>query len=263
MAQDEASEGFPSGKESYNVDQAPVVARGVEFCDDGFDLGNQAGVQEVLLDQSGREEDAAFLSSLDGTGFDDQLVDDVLGSADVQDAVEDWRVGEAIAQAELEANRFCRFPWNARRDLKNPRASLAGAELVGFHTRPGSTACFGFGEVKTSSQERYPPSVTTDLKRQMTALCDDPGVRHNLIRYLTSRASKADWLPVFQEAWAALNRDRKHFSVFGVLVRDVVSDARDLEGLARDLGPKGGGQTHIELRGLYFQAGQISLGGTG
>jgi hypothetical protein len=249
---------FPQGTERYRADEDPVVARGLEFSEGDLSTEARGAVVDVMQDAPGRAEDSAFLETLDGTGFAEQLVDDVLSSADVDAAVlEEWRIGEAIAQAELEANRSCLFPWNARRDLKNPRASQAGAELVGFHSRPGTTACFGFGEVKTSSEDRYPPSVTTDLRRQVATIRDDAVVRHNLIRYLTARARAASWKPVFQEAWSALNQDRGNFAIFGVLVRDVGPDARDLRGMAEDFASTIHAPTSLELRALYVPSGCI------
>jgi len=86
------------------------------------------------------------------------------------EAAETWRVGEAVAHAELEANRGCSFPWSARRDAKNRRASAAGAEMVGFVRRPGDPARFAFGEVKTSSEKNAPPAVARDLRRQLREL---------------------------------------------------------------------------------------------
>ena len=82
---------------------------------------------------------------------------------------EDWRVGEALAQAFLAAHRNCTFPWPASRDLRNPVSSPAGTDLVGFvdFDRGG---LFAFGEVKTSTQQQWPPSLIYGrhgLKQQM------------------------------------------------------------------------------------------------
>jgi hypothetical protein len=249
---------FLTGHEHYNIDSDPVVARGIGYGSDNLDEASRKAVLDALWDRPGQEEDAEVLASLEGTGFNANLMQQVITSADVQDSVEEWRVGEAVGQAELEANRGCSFPWNARRDLKNPRASQAGAELVGFHTRPGGTQCFGFGEVKTSSEQRYPPSVTTDLRRQIAALRDVPTVRHNLIRYLVPRMRNAPWRGAFEQSWLAYNRDQRDFAVFGVLVRDVDPDAGDLRGMATDFATSTTAPTTLELRAVYVPDGTLA-----
>jgi hypothetical protein len=243
---------FPPGDECYAADAGAVRARGLKWPSEA--LGNDAGaaVGDALWDRPGMDEDREFLLSLGATGFAAERIQEVLGSNIVQDSVETWRVGEAVAQVELEANRDCSFPWNVRRDLKNPRASHAGAELVGFHQRPSGSTCFAFGEVKTSSHEQRPPSVTTDLRRQMRALRGTTNTVNNLVRYLTPRARGVSWQAQFVSAWQTFCLDRRDYAIFGVLVRDVTPDRRDIAGMASDLAEELIAPTTLELRALYL-----------
>lgn len=82
-----------------------------------------------------------------------------------------WQVGESLAHCLLEDYWFARFPYNASLNTKNPRASLAGADMVGLYHRNGTTALL-FGEVKTSGEGRQPQRVVAGLLAQMTALKD-------------------------------------------------------------------------------------------
>jgi hypothetical protein len=248
---------FPPGIESYNADSAPVKARGLRWEDDDLDTAAEEAVAEVLFDRAGMAEDREYLQSLGGTRFADERIEEVLGSADVQASTEKWRIGEAVAQAELETSCSCSFPWNVRRDLKNPRASHAGAELVGFRRRPGGSTSFAFGEVKTSSHEQRPPSVTTDLRRQLRGLNGKPEVVNNLVRYLTPRARGAQWEGAFQAAWASFCTDRGDLAIFGVLVRDVEPQRADLAGMASDLAAEIQAPTTLQLRALYVPDGRI------
>jgi hypothetical protein len=249
---------FPPGTECYNADRGTIRARGHRWQPAELTTAARSAVADSLFDRPGMAEDREFLLSLGATGFAAQRVDEVLGAADVQQAVEQWRVGEAVAQAELEAHRSCSFPWNIRRDLKNPRASHAGAELVGFHRRAGGGQCFAFGEVKTSSQIHSPPSVNTDLRRQLRALHGDRRVVDNLVRYLAPRARAASWRDDFKQAWQAFCTDRRDYAIFGVLVRDTEPpDPRDLSGMATDLSVQAPPPPSVELRALYFPAGRI------
>ena len=71
-----------------------------------------------------------------------------------------WTVGEALAEcilADDETREIC-WPWNFVRDRRTPRASLPGADLVGFCKEGGSVFLL-FGEVKASSDKSTPPNV--------------------------------------------------------------------------------------------------------
>ena len=120
---------LPPGKEVYNSDNPPIKARGISYTARELTQALKHRVVEVLQDREGRIELQALIASVATTQFDAKRIDEILGQ---QPAVEDWRVGEAIAESYLVDHRGCEFPWPTVRDLKNPSASPAGADLVGF-----------------------------------------------------------------------------------------------------------------------------------
>ena len=177
--------------------------------------------------------------------------------------VEDWRVGEAIAEAYLTDHRSCRFPWPDGRDERKGGSSLPGADLVGFGIdRDGD--CFAFGEVKTSREGRYPPGTMhgrTGLKRQLEDLRDSDAIRDDRVRYLAHRAGSASWRARFQRAVVRYLGNSSDVQLYGVLVRDVEPHKDDLRLRVDELRagcPEG---TCIELLALYLP--QESLDGIG
>ena len=76
--------------------------------------------------------------------------DNLRSALSAKHPVFDWQVGEAMAEAYLVDHRQCEFPWPSGRDLRNPEASPAGADLVGFHVY---------------MLQGEPPSIDTELDR--------------------------------------------------------------------------------------------------
>lgn len=244
---------FPGGTESYRVDSDPVSARGVQF-DEGDLAGSSQDLAATLWDRDGKVELDELLSSLATTEFELAGVEAVLKSDEVE--VEQWRVGEAAAQAHLEANAGCDFPWSSRRDLKNPLASSAGAELVGFDIARDPVR-LAVGEVKTSDQADGPPTVMygdLGLIRQIEAARDEEEIAKNLLRWLGFRALDADWRQQYCEAAARLLANPKDISLFGVLVRTVPPDPKDLRSAAETLASDTADPTKIALEALYVSA---------
>ena len=100
---------------------------------------------------------AAELLGMATTGMSGEFVEKLLRA--VPDA-KPWAIGEALAECLLsdnDAGEIC-WPWNSARDRRTPRASLPGADLVGFWKK-GDTVLLLFGEVKTSSDRHVPPRV--------------------------------------------------------------------------------------------------------
>ena len=111
-------------------------------------------VRERVRDE---DEFADELGALATTGMATEFLEEFLAA---QPFPQDWEIGEALAECalELEVEREICWPWNTVRDRRTPRASLPGADLVGF-CRQGGDAYLLFGEVKTSSDEQVPPRV--------------------------------------------------------------------------------------------------------
>ena len=178
------------------------------------------------------------------TGFDtDRLVEDLLAT---RPTPKYWQVAESLAHCTLEDYWFANFPYKGYRDAKNPKASLAGADMVGLYHRNGTTTIL-LGEVKTSSETRRPPRVLT---HSMTALKDRNA---QLVIWLVQKfADVAADDPNKKRCDAAIDayvRDGM-IRLVGVIIRDTPPDKADLqlafERLVEDT------STHVDMCALYL-----------
>ncbi|HTW90571.1 MAG TPA: hypothetical protein VMH22_02575 [bacterium] len=250
----------PAGTEVYNADSPPVIARGASFSEPDLKAALSGFVSRILWDDAGTAQLQAILTSAVTTGFSDGSVKRVLGS---RAAPENWRVGEGLAEAFLVEHRACEFPWPSGRDLKNPAASPSGTDLVGFQKTDATANAhrFAFGEVKTSGQEAWPPSVMDGrhgLKRQLEALRDSTDVKDPLVKYLGHHANGKDWFPRYQSAVTRYLANPADFSLFGVLVRDVEPKREDLASRAQTLALGCPAETSVELRAMYLPRRSVS-----
>ena len=87
--------------------------------------------------------------------------------------------------------------------------------MVGFYQGK-----FAFGEVKTSTEKKSPPQVTSKkgdgLNTQLNKLCADQDLRWTLVRYLFHRQKNSD---EYRRACEAYLKNNNDFYIFGVLVR--------------------------------------------
>lgn len=166
----------PSGRRPI----AMVAALSPELCYSGSkDSAQWSGVavsdedrfESYMADRVGaRVEDdeahdpfAAELFGMATTGMATEFVESLLRSVPEETP---WAIGEALAEcilADDETREIC-WPWNLVRDRRTPRASLPGADLVGF-CKEGEDVVLLFGEVKTSSDVRTPPQVMNGTYR--------------------------------------------------------------------------------------------------
>ncbi len=249
-----------AGTEVYNADTAPVTARGASYTDAEFDAALGGSVSRILWDDAGVADLQAILTSVVTTDFSDKSVKRILAN---RSTPENWRVGEGMAEAFLVEHRACGFPWPSGRDLKNPSASPAGTDLVGFQNTnaAGNSHRFTFGEVKTSEQEAWPPSVMNGrhgLKKQLEALRDSTDVKDSLVKYLGHHVNGTDWSPSYQSAATRYLANPADVSLFGVLVRDVEPKREDLASRAEALASGCSAETSIELRAMYLPEKSIS-----
>lgn len=74
-------------------------------------------------------------------------------------------------------------------------ASQAGADIAGYVLQADGTYCFLFGEVKTSSEKKSPPSVMTHIHSgmavQLQRVSDSRGYQRTLMFYLRERSQDA------------------------------------------------------------------------
>lgn len=249
-----------AGEVNYSLGGPPCSGVGLRWSDQELDLALNDRVAAVVFDDEGSANIQAVLTGLADTNFAQDTLRRVLEDPD---HVEDWRVGEAIAEAYLTDHRSCSFPWPDGRDERKRGSSLPGADLVGIGSDDNGD-CFAFGEVKTSSEHRYPPGAMygrTGLKQQLEDLRDDETIRDDLVRYLGHRSGSAPWQERFQQAASRYLRSTSDVQLYGFLVRDVEPHPDDLQVRVRSLGdacPKG---TCIELLALYLP--EESLGGIG
>ena len=213
-------------------------------------------VAAVLFDDEGKADIQQILGAVADTEFAQEGLRRIL---EPPSTVEDWRVGEAIAETYLTDHRSCHFPWPDGRDERKSGSSLPGADLVGLtsDTQGGRMA---FGEVKTSSDQNHPPSTMyglTGLKQQLEDLRDDESIRDGLVTYLAHRAHGASWQEGFKTAAARYLVDPADFQLFGFLVRDVEPHEDDLKARVAALGDDCPDPTDIELLALYLPDGSI------
>lgn len=243
---------------SYSIDTPPVIALGLSY-DDGQVGEILAGpVKDILKDTAGNEEMQALLGSVVSTEFEQERLRELLAEETVPN---NWRVGEAIAEAFVADKGDCVFPWPTGRDLKNPNASPAGCDLTGFQQLHDAELPyrFAFGEIKTSEEKRSPPGVVTDLGRQLHGLRDNRKVKDALCRYLCHHAARADWESMFKSAAKRyLSSNTTDVAVYGVLVRDIAPNTSDISGRARALAANCPAQTDIEMYALYLPFNAIS-----
>lgn len=211
----------------------------------------------LLNDEQAREQIRESLRGLPSTEFESARL-----KAGLERSTErlDWQVGETLAEAYLTDHRDCEFPWPSSRDLRNPLASPAGADLVGFQKHAAS-ARFAFGEVKTSSEAKWPPQVVASrhgLTDQLEELRDSVGVKNHLaIVYLGLRAQGANWQPTWKVACTRYLKNPADVALFGVLVHDVEPREADLKAMVDRLSEDCPAETSLELFAFYLPSGGI------
>ena len=244
------------GTQCYSRGTSPCIGAGRAWSDAELDAAIAGRVAEVVFDDEGAANIEAILAGVAETEFELAELARVLADPD---AIEDWRVGEAIAETWLSDHCGCLFPWPDGRDERKSGSSLPGADLVGFQA-DGTDDRFVFGEVKTSAESKYPPQAMygrTGLKQQLEALRDRVKIRHDLVKYLGHRAGTAAWRPRYEAASKRYLANTSDVQLFGVLIRDVKPHEDDIrvrvDSLAIDC-PEG---TEIELLAIYLPAGSI------
>lgn len=169
-------------------------------------------------------------------------------------SVASWRIGESLAECFLVDYHNISIPYNKMRDMSNPNASRAGVDVVGIT----SDKLFVFGEVKTTHDRRSPPGVIygkLGLIAQMVGISSSSQVRDDVIRWLglklLSPATERDlaaWRAALQKY---VDTGRNAFKMYGVLVRDIVPDIRDVKTVHDDVLQNLHRQAFLEVVALY------------
>ena len=211
-------------------------------------------VKARVEDDEAEDQFAAELRGMATTGMATEFVETLLRAVPEEKS---WAVGEALAECVLtddETREIC-WPWNLVRDRRTPRASLPGADLVGF-CKEGDSVLLLFGEVKTSSDANTPPSVMNgsggmawQLKNEATRL----DIQHALLKWLRARCQSDEHRALYQ---AAVHRYvlslGKEILLVGILLRDTEPNELDVTARAMDLAESLGTPTRIEITAWYL-----------
>ena len=142
----------------YSASKDSAQWRGHAVVDeDRFKSYVASRVKARVEDDEAQGQFAAELRGMATTGMATEFVENLLRAVPGEKS---WAVGEALAECVLaddDTREIC-WPWNLVRDRRTPRASLPGADLVGF-CKEGDAVLLLFGEVKTSSDASTPPNV--------------------------------------------------------------------------------------------------------
>ncbi len=197
---------------------------------------------------------ASTLSGLASTGMATEFIGRLLNAIPEPKS---WEIGEALAECLLrdDADQEVHWPWNMVWDRRTPRASLPGADLVGFRCE-GDTALLLFGEVKTSTDENTPPSVMnggSGMAWQLEQSATRLDVQHALLKWLFDRCKTNLHEQLYEKAVARyLNSSGKDMLLVGVLIRDTEPSELDLKARGRALAAALPAPTRIELIAWYF-----------
>ena len=248
-------------EEVYSTDHGAVRARGIRLNDESLQVMLSGSVKDIIQDEAGKDDIREMLSSIAATGFEAKGLEVMLTD---ESNIPGWLVGEALAEAFVAEVGNCEFPWPTGRDLKNPESSPTGADLVGFQKTSNEELPyrFAFGEVKTSQQEKWPPEVVYGrggLQDQIDGLTHSDKVKGGLFRYLGYHAKNASWQGMFKSAASRyLQSGQTDAALFGLLVRDVNPDAKDLKQRAINSAKGKPDRTTTALYALYLPLGCIS-----
>lgn len=237
---------------SYPQDETIVHWRGHTFTDASeFDLYLQGPVRSRVTDAAFEKQLAQDLQALATTEMGTATLEDLLSAPSVP---LDWEIGEALAECLLEDEFGVAWPWNENRDKKTPKASLPGADLVGF-LGEGAETVFLFGEVKTSSDATNPPGVMSGrggLAHQIDTLASNPQVKSSLLRWLAARCKGTELWDKFQHACANyLQSGGRDVALVGVLLRDTPAHEDDLRTRGQALAALGVSQPRMRLDAWY------------
>lgn len=196
-----------------------------------------------LRDVVGRrvaDEESGFAADLRGLATTDMATEQVERLLQSVPDPQGWEIGEALAECVLreDSGHEMYWPWNTVRDRRTPRASLPGADLVGFCRLDGHL-WLTFGEVKTSSEAKAPPNVMSGgsgMGWQLEKSAKRLDIQHTLPQWLHTRCSHEPHRSMYEEAVRRfLESQGKKLLIVGVLIRDTQPNAADLQGRGKVL----------------------------
>ena len=238
----------------YEQTDRQVTWRGVGL-EEGTDLDAfVAGeVASRLQDTEGTNAFEVHLRGLATTGFARTSLDQVLAAELPEER--DWAAAEALAESYLAREHDVTWPWNMERDKRTPRASLPGADLVGFMVTDGE-ARLVVGEVKSSSQDATPPNVMTGrsgMGHQIDNLATDLSLICQLLKWLLPRCKGTQHEATFNASVRLfLESGNRAIALAGVLIRDTAPNELDLQARGRAIAQSIRPPTTCLLIALYL-----------
>ena len=211
-------------------------------------------VHPRVEDEEAQDPFAAELRGMATTGMTTEFVENLLRAVPEEKS---WAIGEALAECVIadDESREVFWPWNLVRDRRTPRASLPGADLVGF-CKEGDQVVLLFGEVKTSSDVGTPPNVmygsggmTWQLEEEATRL----DIQHALLQWLRVRCEAPEHRELYMSAVQRYVQSLgKEILLVGILLRDTDPNELDVASRARALAQKLETPTRIEIIAWYL-----------
>ena len=239
---------------NYETQDRQVSWCGVCLTDgDSFDTFMTNDVASRLHDEEGTNEFETHLRGLANTGFARNSLDEILAAAIPEER--DWAIGEAVAEAYLGQEHDITWPWNMERDKRTPKASLPGADLVGFKIS-GEEVRLALGEVKTSTDANTPPNVMngrSGMTHQIDNLAKNLALISQLLKWLLPRCKGTSHEASFNAAITLfLDSGNKAIALFGVLVRDTQPNELDLKARGQTLADTLQAPTTCQLVAIYL-----------
>lgn len=240
----------------YEDNQTCVSWRGLSFTiSREFTSFLQTRVRSRLDDEEGTEDYQRHLRGLNLlTGMGHKSLESVLIAGVSEER--NWVGGEAFAEAYLIETKGVIFPWNMERDKRNPFGSLPGADLVGFIAENADYR-LALGEVKTSSEQNYPPQVMSGrsghMGHQIDKLAHDLTTIHHLVKWLYFKVRKGPYRDAFDRSCINyFNSGCKSVALFGIVIRDTQPNERDLSVRGEALRRRLTSPTQCDLVALYL-----------
>lgn len=241
-------------KISFECSKGQTCWRGIDIIEgNAFNSFMTEDVASRLYDEEGAREFESHLRSLATTGFARDSLSEILAAAVPEER--DWAVGEAMAEAYLGRAHHVTWPWNMERDKRTPKASLPGADLVGFEIN-GVNVRLALGEVKTSGDTSSPPNVMngrSGMTHQIDNLASNLGLTCQLLKWLLPRCKGTTHEASFNAAIALfLASGNKAVALFGVLIRDTEPNEMDLSSRGYSLARTLQAPTTCQLIAIYL-----------
>jgi hypothetical protein len=239
----------------YETQDRQVCWQGIGMAEgNAFDSFLTTDVASRLYDEEGVKEFEAHLRGLASTGFANNSLGEILAAEIPEER--DWAVGEAMAEAYLTHKHDIAWPWNMKRDKRTPKASLPGADLVGFEIN-GADVRLVLGEAKSSSEKKYPPQVMSGryghMGHQLDNLANNLGLIYQLFYWLLPRCKGNKHEKLFNAAISLyLNSGNKAVALFGILIRDTEPNELDLQARGRALADMLQAPTTCQLIALHL-----------